>query len=244
MAGISSVWRKWNNAAGRWIFWHHYAGNVECAHFCIGSWCGSRKFLKYVSNKADFIVGVDPSKAIFAAADLLGENDKIVLVKASANDLPFKNESFDFVYSIGVCIISRYIKLCRLVWTKQKKVVISSLNLYYALDNRESFFRSLYKFSQFLRLGICKTSSKTKEAICDILAVTAYMPWFYLNRFLKQLGIGKNSEVKSPLWLSKIKVLLHQSRNDSLDAVWNSAGATVYKKADPRKWWREPAWQK
>ncbi|MEO6347932.1 MAG: hypothetical protein ABIO60_08475, partial [Aquaticitalea sp.] len=34
--------------------------------------CGSGRFLKYLSTKAGFLIGVDPSHAIFAADDLLG----------------------------------------------------------------------------------------------------------------------------------------------------------------------------
>src|SRR5215467_4009504 len=64
--------------------------------------CGSGRFLKYLSDKAGFLVGVDPSNAIYAADKLIGANDKVMLVKASADDLPFANGSFDFVYSIGV----------------------------------------------------------------------------------------------------------------------------------------------
>src|SRR6266540_6516082 len=64
--------------------------------------CGSGRFLKYLSTQAGLVVGVDPSHAIFAADDLVGKNEQIVLVKASANNIPFVDESFDFVCSIGV----------------------------------------------------------------------------------------------------------------------------------------------
>jgi len=179
--------------------------------------CGSGRFLKYVSNKAGSIVGVDPSHAIFAADDLLGKNDKVVLVKASANDLPFANESFDFVYSIGVLHhIPDTFKAMQACVDKVKKEGYFFTYLYYDLDGRGLAFRSLYKFSNFFRLGICKLPQKPKKLVCDVLAVSVYMPFILGNRFLKALGVGKKLRSKIPLYGYENKSF-YIIRNDSLD---------------------------
>src|SRR6185295_6089493 len=58
--------------------------------------CGSGRFLKYLSDKAGLVVGVDPSDAVYAANDLLGKKENVILARATANDLPFASESFEF----------------------------------------------------------------------------------------------------------------------------------------------------
>jgi ubiquinone/menaquinone biosynthesis C-methylase UbiE len=179
--------------------------------------CGSGRFLKYVSNKAGYSVGVDPSDAIIAADDLLGKNDKVTLVKASANDLPFANESFDFVYSIGVLHhIPDTFKAMQACVDKVKKGGYFFTYLYYDLDGRGLLFRSLYKFSNLFRLGICKLPPKPKKLICDVLAVSVYMPFILGNRFLKSLGVGKKIRSKIPLYGYEDKSF-YIIRNDSLD---------------------------
>src|SRR5215218_9877168 len=58
--------------------------------------CGTGRFIKYFENKAGRIVGLDPSKAIFAADNLIGQNEKVELCQASISNIPFPDEYFDF----------------------------------------------------------------------------------------------------------------------------------------------------
>ena len=179
--------------------------------------CGSGRFLKYVSNKASFIVGVDPSHAIFAADSLLGKNDKVVLVKASANDLPFEDNSFDFVYSIGVLHhIPDTRKAMQACVSKVKQGGYFFTYLYYDLDNRGFVFRSIFNLSTVLRKGISKLSGKPKRLACDVLAVGLYMPFITLSRMLKAVGIKENVRSKIPLYGYENKSF-YIIRNDSLD---------------------------
>jgi SAM-dependent methyltransferase len=179
--------------------------------------CGSGRFLKYLSTRAGFLVGVDPSQAIFAADKLLGKNDKIILAKASANDLPFKNESFDFVCSIGVLHhIPDTFKALHACVNKVKKGGYFYTYLYYNLDNRGFLFRSIYKLSGILRLVISKFPSKLKRIICDVLAVSLYMPFVLTNRFLKFVGVSANVRRKIPLFGYENRSF-YVIRNDALD---------------------------
>jgi ubiquinone/menaquinone biosynthesis C-methylase UbiE len=179
--------------------------------------CGSGRFLKYLSDKAGFLVGVDPSHAILAADELLGPNEKVVLVKASANALPFDSESFDFVCSIGVLHhIPDTFKAMQACVDKVKKGGYFFTYLYYNLDNRGILFRSLYNFSNFIRLGICRLPKKPKRIICDILAVGVYMPFILTNRFLKIIGVPRKFRKKIPLVGYENKSF-YIIRNDSLD---------------------------
>jgi ubiquinone/menaquinone biosynthesis C-methylase UbiE len=179
--------------------------------------CGSGRFLKYLSSKAGRLVGVDPSEAIFAADELLGKNEKIMLVRASANDLPFKDESFDFVCSIGVLHhIPNTFKALQACVDKVKKGGYFYTYLYYDLDNRGFVFRSLYKMSNAIRLGICKLPPRPKRFVCDLLAVGIYMPFILTSRLFRLAGIPVKYRRKIPLFGYENRSF-YIIRNDSLD---------------------------
>src|SRR6187402_117108 len=64
--------------------------------------CGSGRWIKYLDGRYRKIVGLDPSEAIFAADKLIGENEKVELVRSSTDHIPFPDGYFDFAYSLGV----------------------------------------------------------------------------------------------------------------------------------------------
>jgi len=179
--------------------------------------CGSGRFLKYLSTKAGFLVGVDPSQAIFVADKLLGKNGKIVLAKASANALPFENESFDFVCSIGVLHhIPDTSKALQACVDKVKRGGYFYTYLYYNLDNRGFLFRSVFALSNILRLIICKLPPRLKKLVCDALAAFVYMPFILINRFLKSIGVSARTRRNIPLFGYENRSF-YVIRNDSLD---------------------------
>jgi SAM-dependent methyltransferase len=179
--------------------------------------CGSGRFLKYLSDKVGFLVGVDPSEALLAADKLIGANDKVLLVKASANDLPFVNESFDFVYSIGVLHhIPNTFKAMQACVDKLKKGGYFFTYLYYNLDNRGLLFRSMFYLSNLIRKGVSRLPGQSKRLVCDVLALTLYVPFVSLNRLLKMLGVKESVRKRIPLYAYENKSF-YIIRNDSLD---------------------------
>lgn len=189
--------------------------NVSTSVLEVG--CGSGRFLKYLNDKAGFLVGVDPSHAIYAADNLIGTKENVMLVKASANDLPFADESFDFVYSIGVLHhIPDTAKAMQACVNKVKKGGYFFTYLYYNLDNRGFLFRTVFNVSTLLRRGVSKLSPAPKKIVCDVLAVGLYMPFVGFSRFLKLLGVKERVRSKIPLYGYENKSF-YIIRNDSLD---------------------------
>lgn len=179
--------------------------------------CGSGRFLKYLSDKAGLLVGVDPSHAIYAADKLIGPDSHVILVKASANDLPFADNTFDFVYSIGVLHhIPDTFKAMQACVDKLRKGGYFFTYLYYDLDNRGFLFRSIFRLSNLMRKGISRLPRRPKKWVCDTLAVTVYLPFVSLNRFLKMLGVKERFRKKIPLYGYENKSF-YIIRNDSLD---------------------------
>jgi ubiquinone/menaquinone biosynthesis C-methylase UbiE/uncharacterized protein YbaR (Trm112 family) len=64
--------------------------------------CGAGRFLDVVSNSGAEVVGLDISSAIDAARSNLAGRTNVHFVQASVYEPPFRAESFDAVYCIGV----------------------------------------------------------------------------------------------------------------------------------------------
>jgi len=64
--------------------------------------CGSGRWSKYLAPNVKFIEAIDPSDAIFSATKLLSNVNNIRTTQASSDNIPFNDETFDFVFSLGV----------------------------------------------------------------------------------------------------------------------------------------------
>ncbi len=65
--------------------------------------CGTGLFFKYVSPNADSVVGIDFSKNLLLQALKRSETmENVSLLQADADHLPFKNDTFDAVFSFTV----------------------------------------------------------------------------------------------------------------------------------------------
>lgn len=183
--------------------------------------CGTGRWTKYLSSKVKFVEAIDPSKAIFYADKLLKDVDNVRLSIASTENIPFDDESFDFVMSVGVLHhIPDTQKAMKDCVRKVKKGGYFYVYLYYALDNRGWLFRSIFHLSIIIRLVVSRLPSFFKKVVCDILAFTIYIPLIYLGKALELLGFNKLAK-KVPLSSYQDKSLF-VIRNDALDRFGTS----------------------
>jgi SAM-dependent methyltransferase len=179
--------------------------------------CGSGRFIKYLNGRYKHIVGLDPSAAILAADELLGKDDKIELVQASTDNIPFPDNHFDFGYSLGVL---HHIPDTQQALTDSVKKIKQGgyflLYLYYSLDNRSLPFKILFHLSNGIRWVVSKLPAGLKKFACDVLAIFFYMPFVFLCRLLKLAGVPENFRKKIPLQAYEDQSF-YIIRNDSLD---------------------------
>lgn len=178
--------------------------------------CGTGRWTKYLSDKVGMIDAVDPSKAIFSADELLKNCKNVRLSRATSGTLPFKDETYDMVMSIGVLHhIPDTLKAMKDCVQKVKPGGYFYTYLYYSLDNRGFFYKALFSFTDILRKIISRLPSGLKKFTCDIIAVVFYMPFILLAKFLAKIGLKKTAE-KIPLSYYKNKSFFI-IRNDALD---------------------------
>lgn len=179
--------------------------------------CGTGRWSKYLSNKVKWIEAVDPSNAVFTAARLLSENDNVRVSQASADDLPFEDETFDLVMSVGVLHhIPDTQRALSDITNKVKKNGFVYIYLYYALENRGYLFKIIFKITNLMRSFISKLPSFTKKLICEIIAFSIYLPLVGISFVLKKICKNSNIWEKVPLSFytgTSLKVI----RNDALD---------------------------
>ena len=178
--------------------------------------CGTGRWSKFISKYAGTVDAIDPSIAVDSAAYLLQNVDNVRLSKAPADHLPFADNVFDLVFSLGVLHHIPDTKLAmKHCVSKVKKGGIFLVYLYYKLDNRGVAFRSIFKLSNVLRRGISSMPSPIKNSVCDILSVLVYLPFIGMSKGFKSIGLNKVSQ-SIPLHFYVGKSF-HIIRNDTRD---------------------------
>lgn len=161
--------------------------------------CGTGRWTKFLSSKAGFIEAIDPSEAIFAADKLIGAVDNIRLTKASIENTPFPDETFDFGMSIGV--LHHIPDTQKAMMDCVKKVKIGGYfytYLYYDFENRGAAFKALFKLVDGVRKVTSRLPMKPKKFVCDVIALTVYFPVVVAGRGIRAIGL-KQLAAKMPL---------------------------------------------
>ena len=153
--------------------------------------CGSGRWAKFVANKVHLLNCVDPSeKALNVAKRNLSNFSNIRYFNASVNDNILKENSQDFGYCLGVLHhipdTLEGIKACAKLLKKDAPFL---LYLYYNFENRSSFFKLIWRLSDFIRKIISSLSPKTKIFITSIIAYLIYYPLARFAFISEKLGI-------------------------------------------------------
>lgn len=183
--------------------------------------CGSGRFTKYLADKIGFMEAVDPSEAIYTADKVLANVQNVRLSKASTDNIPFADETFDFGMSIGVLhhIPNTQLALNDCV-KKMKKGGYFYIYLYYSLDNKGILFKWILSLVTAIRKLISILPMKFKKVACDMIAILIYMPIILVGRFIKLLGFSKFAE-SLPLSFYHNQTFF-VVRNDALDRFGTS----------------------
>lgn len=194
---------------------HHSSVNKDSYVLDVG--CGTGRWSYYLSPKVKFIEAIDPSDAVFSAINLTSGKPNIRVTKAGVDNIPFPDNSFDFIFSLGVLHhIPDTTAAIKKIFEKAKPGGYFLVYLYYSLDNRGAAFKMLFKLSNSIRKVISSLPKGLKQLAAEIISFTVYLPLVFLARICKALFPGKEWYKKIPLSYYHNKSLTI-IRNDALD---------------------------
>ena len=179
--------------------------------------CGGGRWTRYLAMRAGFIEAVDPSHAVFSAQASLADLKNVRLTQAGVDELPFPDESFDFVFSLGVLhhIPDTKAAMRRCV-EKLKPGGYFLVYLYYDLANRSRLFRSLFECSTLVRHFISRLPRTAKHVACEVIAFSVYLPLVTVVRLMRRIPDLGSLAMRLPLayyWDKSLRII----RNDALD---------------------------
>lgn len=188
---------------------------ATCEALDIG--CGSGRWSRYLAPRVKHIEAIDPSDAIHTAAAFTKSCGNVRITQAGYGCIPFPENSFDFVFSLGVVHhVPDTAGAIREAANMVKPGGHLLLYIYYSLDNRGFMYKALFHASALLRRIVSSMPRGLKFFTCDVLAVVLYLPFVSLSRFLRFLSPKGNSWKKIPLayYADKTWRII---RNDALD---------------------------
>jgi len=177
--------------------------------------CGSGRWAFFVAPKVDKLYCIDPAKdALEVAQKKLSKYSNCEFYNVIVDDIPLEDNSMDFGYSLGVLhhIPNTQLGL-KICVDKLKPNAPFLLYLYYALDNKPLWFRTIWKVSDFFRKFISIMPYPIKYIVTQVIAFIVYLPLARLSKLLSKFGF----DVKNiPLSFYKDKSL-YTMRTDALD---------------------------
>ena len=187
--------------------------NSESVGFDMG--CGSGRWAKFIAPKVKKLTCIDPSsKSLVVAKKNLSEFSNCKFLKANAEEVPLKDNSQDFGYSLGVLhhVKNTEDSLLNCV----NKIKIGSpflLYLYYKFDNRGNLYKTLWRISDLLRRFISYLPFSLKKFLTTLISIFVYLPLARFSKFLEILNINHEWMPLSFYRNSSLYTL----RTDSLD---------------------------
>ncbi len=160
--------------------------------FDLGS--GSGRWAQFVAPRVGELHCVEPSAAIEVSKKKLSKVNNCKFHQAGVSNIPLKDGSMDFAYSLGVLHhipdTAEGIKSC------VKKLKIGApmlLYLYYSFDDKPWWFKTLWRISNVLRMLVCRLPYRQKYIVCQLLAACVYFPLAKLTQLANKFGIKANN---------------------------------------------------
>jgi SAM-dependent methyltransferase len=153
--------------------------------------CGSGRWAKLTAARVSQLILLDASaQALDVARRNLAGVNNVKFIEASVGNLPFETGSLDFAYSLGVLhhVPNTRAAVCEIARVLKPGAPFL-VYLYYSLDNRPGWYQLLWRLSDPIRRVISLFPHKLKHAVCDVIALTVYLPLVSMARLVDKLGI-------------------------------------------------------
>jgi ubiquinone/menaquinone biosynthesis C-methylase UbiE len=152
--------------------------------------CGTGRWSMLVAPRVGHLHLLDASPdALAVARQNLKSANNVSFHAASVADMPLPDASLDFAYSLGVLHhVPDTRAAIEAIAGKLKPGAPFLVYLYYALDNRPSWYRTLWRVSNAGRLVISRLPHPLRFVVSQTIAALVYWPLARAARFLSRLG--------------------------------------------------------
>ena len=176
--------------------------------------CGSGRWAKLFSPNVGKLFCIEPSDALDIAKKNLKDNKNCYFIRASVEELPLEDNSMDFGYSLGVLHhISNTQEGLNNCVKKLKKDAPFLIYLYYKLETKPVWYRSIWKLSDILRKIIASLPFQIRYLLSQLIAFFVYWPLARISLCLNKAGINVDN-----IPLNSYKSLsFYTMRTDALD---------------------------
>ena len=189
--------------------------------------CGIGRWSYFLKDIAKEIVLIDFSESIFEARKNLSESDNMIFIMADVLDLPFQDDTFDFMFCLGVLhhIPSPALQSVRKLSRLAPEFLVY---LYYALDNRGTLYKLIFFFVNLIRKLICNITSPTARSILtEVFMWSLYVPIIIIGKILSLFGVQAS---KVPFYSIYGHMDLGRIRQDVYDRFFTRIEQRVSKK--------------
>jgi SAM-dependent methyltransferase len=157
--------------------------------------CGSGRWAKVMAARVGRLHCIDASaEALAVAKRNLAAAANVEFHNASVAEIPLADDSTDFGYSLGVLHhIPDTAQGIRACVRKLKPGAPFLVYVYYAFDNRPSWFRAVWKISDVFRRFTSALPFGLKTVVTDSVAVLVYFPLAKLAGLLEGFGLDVES---------------------------------------------------
>ena len=154
--------------------------------------CGSGRWSVMVAPKVGHLHLLDASPEALAVAKAnLARVGNVSFHLASVGDIPLADNSLDFAFSLGVLHhVPDTEAAIRSVVAKLKVGAPFLIYLYYALDNRPLWYRTIWRFSNVVRIVISTLPPAMRLIFSQIIAATIYWPLARLAALIERAGVS------------------------------------------------------
>lgn len=171
--------------------WHRIGSQAE--GFDLG--CGTGRWARLLAPRVGTLHCIDASKeALHIAERNLVNQPNCRFHVASVDQIPLADQSMDFAYSLGVLHhVPNTLEGIRSCVSKLKPGAPFLVYLYYALENRPTWFRTLWTFTNWGRHLICRLPGWLKRVLTFTIAMCVYYPMARFALLLEKAGFDPAS---------------------------------------------------
>jgi len=147
--------------------------------------CGMGRYAEVASRYGARVIGIDLSRAVEAARQNLADRDNVQILQANLLKLPFPDQTFDFIYSIGVL---HHTPNCETTFRGLVRLLKPGGTIVIWLY--QGYNRTSYRLSDIYRKITTRLPNRLLHAMCYVA-----VPIYYVDVALNKIHLGPLAQI-------------------------------------------------